>query len=250
MPPGESHVLGLVGRSAVGTFSSSVNGLRISGLVGNASMYSLPPPVPPPARPRGTAKPLAVSANMPAPPALSLSMSRRDRRILSNRSIFPPRKLAQVDASPPSGRRHLLTQRGAGLPPIGRPGRARTVRLGVSSIVPRAYGHGTGRTTETKCEITRTSVTRVTLPSTHVFDGGHAVSAIDSHPAEMTHGIVAWLTGRARAEPNRRERTTCRSPTLKRSRAQRAAGSSRDDGTPVGRMHASNEKGPQMRASA
>src|SRR3954469_115319 len=40
--------------------------------------------------PRGTAKPLAVRANMPAPPALNFSMSLRVSRILSSRSMFFP----------------------------------------------------------------------------------------------------------------------------------------------------------------
>src|SRR3954451_10868323 len=89
MPPLESHDVGSVGRSAFGGSITSVNGFRISALVGNASMYSFPPP-PPPARPRGTARPPAPTTNMPAPPALSLSMSRRDIRILSSRSMTSP----------------------------------------------------------------------------------------------------------------------------------------------------------------
>src|SRR3954451_5392012 len=61
------------GRSACGIFSGSENGVRISGLVGDASRERLAPLVLP-AKPLGTAKPEAVRANMPAPPALSLSM--------------------------------------------------------------------------------------------------------------------------------------------------------------------------------
>src|SRR4051794_41609561 len=49
----------------------------MSGLVGNASMNTPPAP-----KPFGTAKPEAVIANRPAPPALSFSMSLRVRRTL------------------------------------------------------------------------------------------------------------------------------------------------------------------------
>jgi hypothetical protein len=53
--------------------------------------------------PRGTAKPLAVIANMPAPPALNFSMSLRVSRILSSRSIFSPRFTHEWIAVDPDG---------------------------------------------------------------------------------------------------------------------------------------------------
>src|SRR6185437_11619959 len=90
-PPGESHVAVSVGRSALGMLSGSLNGLRMSGLVGNASMYSEPPPPPPPEpKPLGTASPPAPSTNMPAPPAPNLSMSLRVSRTLSALDILHP----------------------------------------------------------------------------------------------------------------------------------------------------------------
>src|SRR3954462_11098430 len=89
------------GRLASGITSSSVNGYRISGLVGNASRYRLPPPPPPPApNPRGTANPDAVNANMPAPPALSLSMSLRVTRLLFGLAIILLDSPSSVHAPP------------------------------------------------------------------------------------------------------------------------------------------------------
>src|SRR5215218_7462995 len=71
-------LVGLVVPSGVGGSSRSVNGLRMSGLVGNASRYTEPDPEAP--KPRGTASPDALSMNSPAPPALSFNMSRRVTR--------------------------------------------------------------------------------------------------------------------------------------------------------------------------
>src|SRR4051812_30650460 len=51
-------------------------------------MYSPPPEL----TPLETARPEAVSMNMPAPPAVRRSMSRRVKRTRSSLSIFPPPK--------------------------------------------------------------------------------------------------------------------------------------------------------------
>src|SRR3954453_4573579 len=91
--PGADGLLGSAARIACGMTSwfsgVSRNGSTISGLVGNASRSVVPPPPPPPpAKPRGTAKPEAVSAKTPAPAPLSFSMSLRVSETLSSLSIF------------------------------------------------------------------------------------------------------------------------------------------------------------------
>src|SRR3954447_4706872 len=82
------------GLLAAGTGSGSAKGLRISGLVGNASM-TRPPPA---ANPRMTAIPEPLSASRPAPPALSFNMSRRVNRASHSGSMLehPPKKLGSV----------------------------------------------------------------------------------------------------------------------------------------------------------